>query len=201
MVVSEAQSGGVDQKQAEAPQAETNDTGFDNNRPNVVPKQYQLGTFVSDKDLNSAITVALGDKAFKELYDFSTLKGTLVGIKQGKLDGDTTGRYDPKSNTVTIDSRKLDRRNLTADLVNNIAHEVRHSWQRAMEITYGIGNFEAPIDSMTIRGKTQFHSWDGRINMDVPYAQQSHEIDAFFWGAKVMYETTGRIINVNGEVQ
>lgn len=165
-----------------------------------MPSQYQLKTFASEETFNNALAKALTSSDFKDMYNFAKTEGSLVNIVQDKLDGDATGAYDPKTKTVTIGTRKLDKRNLEAGLVNNIGHEVRHSWQTAMIHKYG-DNFVTKFDSMTIGGKTQWNHWDGKINTSGPYEKRTHEIDAFFWGAKVMHETTGKTVDRNGEIK
>lgn len=170
------------------------------NRPAVVPSQYQLKTFTSEETFNNAVAKALTSSDLSGMYNFAKTEGSLVNVVQGRLDGDTTGTYDPKTKTVTIDTRKLDRRNLEAGLVNNIGHEVRHFWQSAMIRKYG-DNFITKFDSMIVGGKTQWNHWDRKINTSGTYEKRSHEIDAFFWGAKVMRETTGRIVDINGDIR
>lgn len=133
-----------------------------------------------------------GVQGAKLVDDISSEKMSTLKIIQGDpKNSAAAAEYDQKTNTITMNTRMLDRDHLFASFVLNLGHELRHVWQTdKLEKGYlltgtGLNGERLGIPDMAPRGN---------------YYSRPHERDAEAYGQWLMNNMTGRRM-FGGDIQ
>ncbi len=175
----------------------------------AVPKEFQLGKEMSQAQLDNL--VAQVDAKSPSFHEFITKAKELGAVEkiiidsEGKLTGNTVGLYSQNDKTITIATRKLDKRDVLGSVAETLGHESRHAWAAGMVQKFGGVRLTSSLSgSMYVSGTDYskhaviaYLAHQGKLR-PIDYSGNLLEQDAFFAGSVVSYETrNGRAFNWN----